>query len=59
MLFQRLFCATPRFERGSGELMAMRRIVNPFSIERTPETRKKGHFTLASKRFICYNESLV
>lgn len=39
--------------------MAMRRIVNPFSIERTPETRKKGHFTLASKRFICYNESLV
>ena len=57
--FQRLFCATPRFEWGSGELMAMRRIAKSFSIEQLPENRKKGHFILASKRFICYNKPLV
>ena len=34
--------------------MAMRRIAKPFSIEQLPENRKKGHFTLASKLFICY-----
>ena len=50
MLFQRLFCATPRFEWGSGELMAMRRIAKPFSIKQTPENRKIRYNKLRKKK---------
>ena len=53
------FVQRPASSGSSGELIAMPRIAKPFSIKETPENRKKGHFTLASKRFICYNKSLV